>query len=109
MVNYFASRTKFFDTLFLDAANGGIRQAVILAAGLDARSWRLPWPDGMTVYELDQPRVLDFKVSTLHDHGAEPAAIGSALRWTYARTGQRHCSRPVLTRRLRASGRSRAC
>jgi methyltransferase (TIGR00027 family) len=73
LVNYFATRTKFFDTSFIDAANGGVRQAVILAAGLDARSWRLPWPDGTTVYELDQDRVLDFKVSTLHDHGAEPA------------------------------------
>ena len=46
---------------------------MILAAGLDARSWRLPWPDGVTVYELDQPKVLDFKASTLHEHGAEPA------------------------------------
>src|ERR1700759_1239387 len=73
MVSYFASRTKFFDTFFLDAANAGIRQAVILAAGLDARSWRLPWPDGVTVFELDQPRVLDFKASTLHRPGAEPS------------------------------------
>jgi hypothetical protein len=40
------------------------------AAGLDARSWRLPWPDGVTVYELDQPKVLDFKASTLDEHGA---------------------------------------
>ena len=74
LVSYFATRTKFFDTSFIDAANAGIRQAVILAAGLDARSWRLPWPDGTTVYELDQDRVLDFKASTLHDHGAEPKA-----------------------------------
>jgi methyltransferase (TIGR00027 family) len=72
MVSYMASRTKFFDTFFLDAANAGITQAVILAAGLDARSWRLPWPDGVTVYELDQDRVLDFKLTTLHNHGAEP-------------------------------------
>ncbi len=57
-----ASRTKFFDSFFLTAANDGIKQAVILAAGLDARSWRLPWPDGVTVYELDQDRVLDFKL-----------------------------------------------
>ena len=72
LVNYFATRTKFFDTFFIDATNAGIRQAVILAAGLDARSWRLPWPDGTTVYELDQDRVLDFKASTLHEHGADP-------------------------------------
>jgi methyltransferase (TIGR00027 family) len=74
LVSYFATRTKFFDTSFVDAGNAGIRQAVILAAGLDARSWRLPWPDGTTVYELDQHRVLDFKASTLHAHGAEPKA-----------------------------------
>ena len=72
MVSYMASRTKFFDTFFLDATGADIRQAVILAAGLDSRSWRLPWPDGTTVYELDQPRVLEFKSSTLSEHGAEP-------------------------------------
>ncbi|BBX48035.1 class I SAM-dependent methyltransferase [Mycobacterium cookii] len=74
MVSYMASRTKFFDSFFLTATNSGIRQAVILAAGLDARSWRLPWPDGVTVYELDQHRVLDFKLATLAERGARPAA-----------------------------------
>ncbi len=73
MVGYMASRTAFFDQFFLDATRAGIRQAVILAAGLDARSWRLPWPNGTTVYELDQPRVLEFKASTLAERGAEPA------------------------------------
>ena len=73
MVGYMASRTAFFDQFFLAATRAGIRQAVILAAGLDARAWRLPWPDGTTVYELDQPRVLEFKSSTLAEHGAEPA------------------------------------
>ena len=77
MVGYMASRTAFFDKFFLDATRAGISQVVILAAGLDARAWRLPFkkggPDGTTVYELDQPRVLDFKSSTLAEHGAEPA------------------------------------
>jgi len=73
MVDYMASRTAFFDQFFLDATTAGIRQAVILAAGLDARAWRLGWPEGVTVYELDQPRVLDFKSSTLARHGAEPS------------------------------------
>jgi methyltransferase (TIGR00027 family) len=72
MVGYMACRTAFFDQFFLDATNAGIRQAVILASGLDSRAWRLPWPDGVTVYELDQPRVLEFKSSTLAEHGAEP-------------------------------------
>jgi methyltransferase (TIGR00027 family) len=72
MIDYFASRTAFFDKFFQDATGAGIRQAVILAAGLDARCWRLPWPHGTTVFELDQPRVLEFKSSTLRRHGAEP-------------------------------------
>ncbi len=46
-----AVRTRHFDRLFTAAAAAGVRQAVILAAGLDARAYRLPWPDGTTVYE----------------------------------------------------------
>jgi methyltransferase (TIGR00027 family) len=72
MVDYMAARTAFFDQFFLDATKAGIRQVVILAAGLDSRAWRLPWPGGVTVYELDQPRVLEFKSSTLAEHGAQP-------------------------------------
>lgn len=71
-VDYVAARTVFFDHFFLQANNAGVRQAVILAAGLDARAWRLPWLDGTTVYELDQPGVLDFKASTLREHGVRP-------------------------------------
>ncbi len=74
MVDYMAARTAFFDQFFRSAADAGIRQAVILAAGLDSRAWRLPWPDGATVYELDQPKVLEFKSSTLRKRGAQPKA-----------------------------------
>jgi methyltransferase (TIGR00027 family) len=74
MVDFMAVRTKWFDDLFLDAVSSGIRQVVILASGLDSRSWRLPWPDGTTVYELDQAKVLEFKSGTLARHGAQPAA-----------------------------------
>jgi methyltransferase (TIGR00027 family) len=76
MVDYMAARTAFFDKFFLDATHAGVRQVVILAAGLDSRAWRLPWPDGpdgVTVYELDQPQVLEFKSSTLRENGAQPA------------------------------------
>ena len=93
MVGYMACRTAFFDQFFVDATRAGIRQAVILAAGLDARSWRLPWPDGTTVYELDQDRVLDFKLETLHDHGAEPAcrsAAGQSCRKSTATATRLH-------------------
>jgi methyltransferase (TIGR00027 family) len=74
MVDFMAVRTKWFDELFLDAVASGIRQVVILASGLDSRTWRLPWPDRTTVYELDQQKVLDFKSATLAARGAQPAA-----------------------------------
>jgi methyltransferase (TIGR00027 family) len=67
-------RTRFFDDFFMAAANEGIRQAVILASGLDARAYRLPWPTGTTVFEIDQSRVIEFKTSTLAELGAEPTA-----------------------------------
>ena len=69
-----AVRTRFFDGLFTDATAAGVRQAVILAAGLDARAYRLPWPAGTVVYEVDQPEVIDFKSKTLADLGAQPTA-----------------------------------
>lgn len=72
MIDFVAVRTAFFDEFFLDAAQAGVRQVVILAAGLDARAWRLAWPDGVTVYELDQPKVLEFKSAALQQHGARP-------------------------------------
>src|ERR1700722_12524660 len=69
-----AVRTRHFDALFTDAAAAGVRQAVILAAGLDARAYRLPWPDGTVVFEIDQPDVIEFKSRTLAELGAKPTA-----------------------------------
>ncbi|OBG20156.1 SAM-dependent methyltransferase [Mycolicibacterium celeriflavum] len=74
MTDNMAVRTKFFDEFFEDAGSAGIRQAVILASGLDARSYRLAWPAGTTVYEIDQPEVIAFKSRTLAEFGAEPTA-----------------------------------
>jgi len=93
MINGMAMRTKFFDDYFVgaarpatsgEAATGGIRQAVILAAGLDSRAYRLPWPSGTVVYEIDQPKVVEFKTGVLADLGAQPKAerrtVGIDLR-----------------------------
>jgi methyltransferase (TIGR00027 family) len=67
-------RTRFFDDYFTNAAHSGVRQAVILASGLDTRGYRLPWDDGVVVYEIDQPEVIEFKTRTLADLGAAPTA-----------------------------------
>lgn len=72
MVAGMAVRTKFFDEFFLDATTNSVQQAVILAAGLDSRAYRLNWPEHTVVYELDQPDVIRFKTETLAGIGAQP-------------------------------------
>ncbi|AHC24330.1 MULTISPECIES: class I SAM-dependent methyltransferase [Mycobacteriaceae] len=72
--NGMAARTRFFDDFYADAVGAGVRQAVILAAGLDARAYRLDWPAGTVVFEVDQPEVIEFKTRTLADLGAKPTA-----------------------------------
>src|SRR5882757_9220246 len=106
MTTVMAVRTKFFDDFFLTATGGGnsttatgggnsttatgggsstnaasdgVRQAVILASGLDSRPYRLPWPDGTVVYEIDQPKVIEFKTATMTDIGATPTAERRAV------------------------------
>ncbi len=84
MIDRIAVRTKFFDDYLTAATAGGVRQAVILASGLDARAFRVPWPKDTVVYELDQPAVIAFKTNTLTAIGAAPKAtrrtIGIDLR-----------------------------
>src|SRR6201996_65339 len=74
MSDQIAVRPRFFDDFFVQAGEAGIRQAVILASGLDTRAYRLPWPAGTTIFEIDQPQVIAFKTRTLADLGAEPTA-----------------------------------
>ncbi|MGE2726890.1 class I SAM-dependent methyltransferase [Mycolicibacterium pulveris] len=72
MCEQIAVRTRYFDDFFTSASSAGIRQAVILAAGLDTRAYRLPWPPDAVVFEVDQPRVIEFKSAVL-------ASLGAAL------------------------------
>lgn len=73
-VDFQGSRTRYFDDYFRRAADAGVRQVVLLAAGLDSRAYRLSWPDKTTIFELDQSQVLEFKRQTLARHGAQPGA-----------------------------------
>ncbi|MCV7383008.1 class I SAM-dependent methyltransferase [Mycolicibacter longobardus] len=79
MRNYQAVRTHFFDAFFADAVAAGIRQVVILASGLDSRAYRLDWPAGTTLYEIDQPKVLAYKEQTLAAHDVTPSAERRAV------------------------------
>jgi methyltransferase (TIGR00027 family) len=75
MSSYQAVRTHFFDEFFTAATSAGVRQVVILASGLDSRAYRLDWPAGTTVYEIDQPKVLEYKSSKLADNAVRPTAL----------------------------------
>lgn len=79
LINVMAVRTRFFDDFFIDAGEAGVRQAVILASGLDSRPYRLPWPEGTVVYEVDQPAVVEFKSTTLSTLDAQPTAERRAV------------------------------
>jgi methyltransferase (TIGR00027 family) len=74
LADLLAARTRYFDEFLQKAAAAGTRQAVILASGLDARGYRMQWPAGTTIFEIDQPQVIEFKTATLADLGAEPTA-----------------------------------
>jgi methyltransferase (TIGR00027 family) len=74
MTDVLAARTRYIDAFFSRAADAGIRQVVILASGLDARAYRLPWAAGTTVYEIDQPQVIAFKTATIAELGSKPTA-----------------------------------
>jgi methyltransferase (TIGR00027 family) len=93
MVDTFAARGRFFDDFFAEAGRAGLRQVVIVASGLDARPYRLSWPTGTTLYEIDQPEVIEFKTTTLAGLGAAPTAehrpVGIDLRqdWPAALQG----------------------
>jgi methyltransferase (TIGR00027 family) len=87
-VDYQAVRTHFFDTYFTAAAEAGITQTVILAAGLDSRAFRLDWPSDSVVFEIDRPEVLSYKAATLAAHAAVPRTtyrpVGIDLREDWA-------------------------
>ena len=88
---YLTIRTKFIDDAMLDAVRaGGLTQAVILAAGMDARAFRLEWPAGLTLFEVDRDDIFDYKEAVLERKGAQPGCDRRIVRadlaqpWTQA-------------------------
>jgi len=73
VITWVRVRTRFLDDLLLDACANGCRQVVILGAGLDARGFRLVWPPGVRLFELDLHHILEFKERVVRDERREPA------------------------------------
>jgi methyltransferase (TIGR00027 family) len=78
-------RTRYFDEALLRAQSNGARQVVIIAAGMDARAYRLAWAAGTRVFELDQPEIIEAKAEALTgiDPRCErhPIAVNLAESW----------------------------
>jgi len=85
-----AVRTRFLDDQIRAAASSGIRQFVFVAAGMDTRAYRLEWPEGSTVYELDRPALLELKATIISSVDSRPGCsvrmVGVDLLsdWTFA-------------------------
>jgi methyltransferase (TIGR00027 family) len=86
---YFGLRTRVLDDFLLGQVSTGARQVVLLGAGLDTRAYRLDWPPGCTLFEIDQEDVLAFKGRVLDGLRAAPKAgriaIGADLRLEWAK------------------------
>lgn len=79
LICWVAVRTRFLDELVLDAVAGGIHQVVLLGAGLDARAFRLPWPDGIRLFEVDRAPVLGAKQRVIDDISVDPGCDRRAV------------------------------
>ena len=88
--HYFGVRCRAFDYFLAEACRVGIRQAVILASGLDCRAYRLDWPNAMSIYEIDQPEIIDWKKHLLASlrctSAAQHRCLGIDLRLDWATT-----------------------
>jgi methyltransferase (TIGR00027 family) len=104
-----SARTRFLDDLVVDAIASGVRQVVLLGAGLDARAFRLPWPGGVRVFELDTPAMLAFKQRVVDEVDAKPRSERLSSPSTCARTGRPRCAKPASTPVRPQRGWSRAC
>jgi methyltransferase (TIGR00027 family) len=88
--HYLGLRSRVLDDYLRDACVAGCGQVVIVAAGLDARAFRLDWPAGLRLFEIDQPKVLEFKETVLADTGARarcartPVAVDLREDWPAA-------------------------
>ncbi|MEU5434388.1 class I SAM-dependent methyltransferase [Streptomyces sp. NPDC020719] len=63
-------RTKFLDDVLQQASASGVRQVVLLGAGMDSRAFRMDWPEGTRLFEVDTAAPLDFKASVLRQERA---------------------------------------
>ena len=88
MADFLGVRSRFLDGVVGEATAEGVDQVVVLAAGLDARAYRMSLPSTCRLYEVDQPRVLEFKDEVLGRTGTpascERRVVATDLRNDWA-------------------------
>jgi methyltransferase (TIGR00027 family)/uncharacterized protein (TIGR02246 family) len=83
---YLSIRTKFLDDALVDAVRTrNLHQVVILAAGMDTRAFRIPWPSAVKVFEVDRDEIFDHKEAVLGRAGASPSCDRHVVRADLAR------------------------
>ena len=103
-----ALRTRYFDDwLGSISERDGIRQIVLVAAGLDTRAYRLDWPDRTHLFELDRPAVLRHKDEVLAGAGARPRCLRRTVEADLTGSGPIRSSRPGSTGRGPRAGCSK--
>ncbi|WP_367130782.1 MULTISPECIES: SAM-dependent methyltransferase [Streptomyces] len=75
LVEFVAVRTRYLDDAINDAVKKGIRQVVLIAAGMDTRAYRLSLPDDVTVYEVDHQALIDEKEKRLAQLGSPAPTV----------------------------------
>ncbi|MFE9404283.1 class I SAM-dependent methyltransferase [Streptomyces sp. NPDC006530] len=89
-------RTRFLDDLLRQACASGVRQVVLLGAGMDSRAFRMDWPEGTRLFEVDTAAPLDFKAAVLRQEGAVarceriPVAVDLREDWPAALAAAGH-------------------
>jgi methyltransferase (TIGR00027 family) len=77
---FIAVRTKYIDDAVMRAvAESGARQVVLVAAGMDTRAGRLPWPDDVVLFELDRPALIEAKDEILPETVYRPRCARHAV------------------------------
>lgn len=63
---------RLVDDRIRSAVASGIRQIVLIGAGLDTRAFRMELPKGTRIFELDLPETFSFKEPVIASAGASP-------------------------------------
>jgi len=66
---FIAARTRFAEDALVAAVDTGVRQLVVLGAGLDTYAYRSPFGDRLRIFEVDHPASQAWKRRRLQDAG----------------------------------------